>query len=175
MKKLIVALMLVSGFAGTLHAQVPENTTVKVGQKAPELKFQNPEGKTIELSKIAKDHVVLVDFWASWCRPCRTANPRLVDLYNRYQGKKIKGAKKGFTILSVSMDQKKEAWVKAIADDKLTWEYHMSDLGGWDSKPAQIYGVQYIPQAFLVGSDGKVIGTYQFAEQAEADLQKMLK
>src|SRR5690606_39399150 len=65
LKKLIVALMLMGGFAGTLHAQVPENTTVKVGQKAPELKFENPEGKMIELSKIAKDHVVLVDFWRS--------------------------------------------------------------------------------------------------------------
>ncbi len=174
MKKLLVALLL-SCTSQAVMAQVPENTTIQIGQKAPELKFPDPEGKTLELSKIAKDRVVLVDFWASWCRPCRTANPRLVDLYNRYKDKSFKSAKKGFTILSVSLDKAKAPWIKAIQDDKLTWEYHMSDLGGWESKTAQIYGVQYVPQAFLLGPDGKVLGKYMFAEQAEADLQKLLK
>ena len=175
MKKLLVALLLSCGWTGVLQAQNMENTTIKVGTKAPELKFSNPKGETLELSKIAKDRVVLVDFWASWCRPCRGANPRLVDLYNRYKDKDFKGAKKGFTILSVSMDQNKDALVKAIEDDKLAWEYHMSDLGGWESKPAVIYGVQFIPQAFLLGPGGKVLGAYQMAEQAEAELQKMVK
>jgi thiol-disulfide isomerase/thioredoxin len=173
MKKLLVALLLSLGVMGA-HAQY-ENTTIKVGQKAPELKFNNPSGEQLDLAKISKDRIVLLDFWASWCRPCRNANPKLVEIYNRYKDKDFKTAKKGFTIVSVSLDQKKEAWEKAISDDKLAWEYHMSDLGGWESKAAQLYGVQFIPQAFLVGPDGKVLATYQMAEQAEADLQKLLK
>jgi len=173
MKKLLVALLLSCGVMGA-HAQY-QNTTVKVGQKAPELKFNSPSGDQLDLAKISKDRVVLLDFWASWCRPCRNVNPKLVEMYNRYKDKEFKTAKKGFTIVSVSLDQKKEAWEKAIADDKLAWEYHMSDLGGWESKAAQLYGVQFIPQAFLVGPDGKVLATYQMAEQAEADLQKLLK
>ncbi|HTM67286.1 MAG TPA: thioredoxin family protein [Flavipsychrobacter sp.] len=173
MKRLVVALLLSCGVMGA-HAQY-QNTTIKVGQKAPELKFDSPSGDQLDLAKISKDRVVLLDFWASWCRPCRNANPKLVEMYNRYKDKEFKTAKKGFTIVSVSLDQKKEAWEKAIADDKLAWEYHMSDLGGWESKPAQLYGVQFIPQAFLVGPDGKVLATYQMAEQAEADLQKLLK
>jgi thiol-disulfide isomerase/thioredoxin len=173
MKKLLVALLLSCGITGA-YAQY-ENRSIKVGQKAPELKFDSPAGDQLDLAKISKDRVVLLDFWASWCRPCRNANPKLVELYNRYKDKEFKTAKKGFTIVSVSLDQKKEAWEKAISDDKLAWEYHMSDLGGWESKAAQLYGVQFIPQAFLVGPDGKVLATYQMAEQAEADLQKMLK
>lgn len=175
MKKLLVALML--GFAAPVvaSAQHMENTTIKIGEQAPNLKFASPSGEMLDLSKIAKDRVVLLDFWASWCRPCRAANPRLVDLYNRYKDIQFKSAKKGFTIVSVSLDQRKEAWIKAIADDKLSWEYHMSDLGGWNSKAAQIYGVQFVPQAFLVGPDGKVLGKYMFAEQAEGDIQKMMK
>jgi len=173
MKKILLALALSCGI-GSVNAQF-ENSKIKVGEKAPELKFEDPSGKNIELSKIAKDRVILLDFWASWCRPCRTANPRLVELYDRYKDKDFKSAKKGFTIVSVSLDQNKDAWVKAIADDKLAWEFHMSDLGGWRSKPAEIYGVEFVPQAFLLGPDGKVLAKYQFAEQAEADLQKMLK
>ena len=88
---------------------------------------------------------------------------------------KFKVAKKGFTVLSVSLDQDKDAWVKAISNDKLAWEYHMSDLGGWQSKAAAAYGVGFIPQTFLVGADGKVIGKYMNAEAAEADLKKLLK
>jgi thiol-disulfide isomerase/thioredoxin len=175
MKKLFLSLLICCGVTSGLMAQSYENTAVKKGDKAPELKFVNPQGEFLELSKINKDRYILLDFWASWCRPCRNANPRLVEFYERYKDKKFKDAKKGFTIVSVSLDQNKDAWIKAIGDDKLTWEYHMSDLGGWDSKPAQIYGVQFIPQAFLLGPDGKVISWYQFAEQAEAELQKMLK
>jgi thiol-disulfide isomerase/thioredoxin len=175
MKKLLIALVLSCSVAVSSDAQNMENTTIAIGAKAPDLKFANPKGETLELSKINKDRIVLLDFWASWCRPCRGANPRLVDLYNRYKDKDFKSAKKGFTIVSVSLDQNKDAWVKAIEDDKLAWEYHLSDLGAWNSKAAEIYGIQFIPQAFLVAADGKVIGKYMFAEQAEADLQKMLK
>lgn len=174
MKKLFSTLLLACGVY-MASAQVPANETVQIGQKAPELEFANPAGETLKLSEINKGRVVLIDFWASWCRPCRMANPKLVKLYDEYKDKKIKGAKKGFTILSVSLDQNKDAWVAAIDKDKLAWPYHMSDLGSWNSKAAELYGVQYIPQAFMVDAEGKIIGKYQFAEQAEADLQKMMK
>jgi len=174
MRQLFIALLLSCGITTLSYGQY-ENMKIKVGQTAPELSSPNPAGETLQLTKIAKDHVVLLDFWASWCRPCRGANPKLVAIYNKYKDQKFKSAKKGFTIVSVSLDQNKDAWVKAINDDKLEWPFHMSDLGAWDSKNAEIYGVQFIPQAFLVGPDGKIIGMYNMAEEAEADLAKLAK
>ncbi|HYD20236.1 MAG TPA: TlpA disulfide reductase family protein [Flavipsychrobacter sp.] len=172
MKK-IFATLLLAGSAFAANAQY-ENTKIKVGEPAPELAYNNPEGKTLKLSEISKNRIVLIDFWASWCRPCRMANPRLVKLYHEYKDKKYKEAKKGFTVLSVSLDESKDKWVAAIAKDSLSWEYHMSDLGGWQSKTAAEYGVQFVPQAFLV-MNGKVLGKYNNAEEAEGDLKKMLK
>ncbi len=171
MKKIITTLVVAAGLVFSANAQY-DNTTVKVGQKAPELAFPNPEGKTLKLSEINKGRYVLIDFWASWCGPCRMSNPGLVAMHKEYSNKKFKGAKKGFTVLNVSLDQKKDAWVAAIAKDNLTWENHMSDLGGWNSKSAALYGVQYIPQAFLVGPDGKILGMYNRSEEAKAELDK---
>ncbi len=157
----------------TAQAQY-ENTKIKVGEAAPELAYNDPEGKPLKLSEISKNRIVLIDFWASWCRPCRMANPRLVKFYHEYKDKKYEGAKKGFTVLSVSLDEGKEQWKAAIAKDSLTWEYHMSDLGGWKSAAAEQYGVQYVPQAFLV-LNNKVLGKYNTAEEAEAELKKLEK
>jgi thiol-disulfide isomerase/thioredoxin len=151
-----------------------ENTKIQVGQPAPDLAYSNPKGDTLKLSEIGKKRVVLIDYWASWCRPCRMANPRLVKLYNEYKDKKFKNAKKGFTVLSVSLDRSKDDWIAAIAKDSLSWEYHISDLGYWNSKAAEQYGVQFVPQAFLV-ADGKIVGKYANAEAAEEDLKKLLK
>lgn len=148
---------------------------MQIGQKAPELAFSSPDGKTLKLSEINKGRVVLLDFWASWCGPCRRSSPALVALYEKYKDQKFNGAKNGFTIVSVSLDQHKEAWLKAIEDDKYVWPYHMSDLGAWQSKPADIYGVQFIPQAFLLSPDGKIIGKYMFADQADGELKKLVK
>ena len=172
MKKAGFIFALALSLAATAQAQY-ENTKIKVGQKAPELAYPTPEGKTLKLSELNKGRYVLLDFWASWCGPCRRANPRLVQLFNEYSTQEFKGAKKGFTILSVSLDAKKEAWVKAIEQDSLKW-YHMSDLGSWNSKTAATYGVAFVPQAFLVGPDGKIVGKYMFAEQVEEDLKKAL-
>lgn len=172
MKKLLTILALSLSITA-VRAQEYANRVIEVGKKAPELALSNPQGKPQKLSEMTKGHVVLLDFWASWCRPCRAANPQVVALYNKYKEKKFKGAKKGFTIVSVSLDQNKEAWLAAIAADKLIWPNHLSDLGSWNSQAAKIYGVEYIPQAFLIGPDGKILAKYNFAEQAEADLAKM--
>jgi len=175
MKKIIAgcAFMLAATFTAT--AQDYSNTTIQIGQTAPELEFPNPAGEMLKLSEIYKGRVVLLDFWASWCGPCRRASPELVALHNKYKDARFDGGKKGFTIVSVSLDKNKENWVEAIAADSLSWPYHMSDLGAWQSQSAKIYGVAYIPQAFLIGPNGKVIAKYNFASQAVAQLDSMVK
>jgi thiol-disulfide isomerase/thioredoxin len=175
MKKIIAGVALIIAGAFTATAQDYSNQKIKVGEKAPELEFPNPAGETLKLSEIYKGRYVLLDFWASWCGPCRRASPEVVALYKKYKDAPLDKAKKGFTIVSVSLDKNKEAWVGAIAADSLMWPYHMSDLGAWQSKSAEIYGVQYIPQAFLIGPDGVVIEKYNFASLAGAELEKRVK
>lgn len=172
MKHLLLSVCLFA-FLGTATAQ-HRNTKISVGTVAPELVFNNPDGKELKLSDINKKRYVLVDFWASWCGPCRRANPGLVQFYTDYSKKKFKGAKKGLEILSVSLDKDHAAWVKAIKDDSLYWQYHMSDLKGWSSDAATLYGVQFIPQAFLLDPNGKVIGMYLTADQALADIEQLV-
>jgi len=176
MKKILTTLALSFGIIYSVNAQY-ENTRIQVGQKAPDLAFPSPEGKLLKLSEINKGHYVLLDFWASWCGPCRRANPGLVRMYKEYSAKKFKGAKNGFTVVSVSMDKSKEAWVGAIKQDNLDWPYHMSDLVDWNTgqcATANAYGVQYIPQGFLIDPQGKIIGKYGAAEDAEKDIKKLV-
>jgi thiol-disulfide isomerase/thioredoxin len=174
MKKIFTTLALALCVATAANAQY-ENTKISIGQSAPNLVYPSPSGEELDLSKITKGRVVLLDFWASWCGPCRRASPQLVAIYNKYKDQKFKGAKKGFTIVSVSLDQAKEAWTNAIASDNYSWPYHMSDLKQWRSEAAITYGVEFVPQAFLIGPDGKVIGKYMLADAAEADIEKLLK
>jgi len=143
---------------------------IKVGQPAPEIALEDPNGKLMKLSDL-KGQVVLIDFWASWCGPCRKANPHVVEMYDKYN-------KDGFTVYSVSldgldtrtknryggnesqikvqMDRSKERWLAAIEKDNLKWNYHVSDLKKWESIAAAEYGVRSIPQTFLVGKDGLI-------------------
>jgi thiol-disulfide isomerase/thioredoxin len=154
-------------------ANAQNNEVIKIGMKAPELAYNNPEGKKLKLSEINKGSYVLLDFWASWCGPCRRSNPGLVKMYKEYSAKTLKGTKKGLTIVSVSLDKSKDAWVNAIKMDNLSWPYHMSDLGYWQSQAAATYGIQSIPQAFLIDPQGKIVGAYQAAEEAEGDIRKL--
>jgi len=175
MKKIIAGIAMVLAASFTATAQDYSNQKIKLNEKAPELQFPNPAGEMLTLSEIYKGHYVLLDFWASWCGPCRRASPELVALYNKYKDLQFDKANCGFTIVSVSMDKNKDAWLGAIVADSLVWPYHMSDLGAWNSQSAKIYGVEYIPQAFLIDPSGKVIGKYNFASLAAADLDKHLK
>lgn len=118
------------------------------GGEAPDFTMNNRDGKPVKLSDF-RGKVVLVDFWASWCGPCRRENPHVVEAYNKYHPK-------GFDVLGVSLDKTKEPWLAAIEKDGLIWN-HVSDLKGWSNDAARLYGVTSIPHTVLVGKDGKII------------------
>ncbi len=145
----------------------------KAGDKAIDLAYPNPQGEVMELSSLKKK-IVLIDFWASWCGPCRRTNPSLVKLYDKYKDAKFKDAK-GFEIYSVSLDRNKKAWEAAILKDGLVWDYHVSDLKGWSAEGAAKYGVRSIPQTFLVDQDGFIIGRNLRHHDLDFELNKRLK
>lgn len=120
-----------------------------VGSIAPELNFPSPDGKVITLESL-RGNYVLIDFWASWCRPCRAENPNVVKLYNEYKDK-------GFTVYSVSLDRDKNRWIGAIKQDNLTWPNHVSDLKQWKSEAVKTYGFKGIPFTVLIDKEGKII------------------
>jgi thiol-disulfide isomerase/thioredoxin len=143
------------------------------GDRAPELAFQSPQGKTIALSAF-RGKLVLIDFWASWCMPCRIENPNLVSLYNKYKDLKFTSGN-GFTIYSVSLDLKMELWTDGIDKDGLLWEAHVSDLKGWDSAPAATYEVASIPANFLIDGNGIIIAKNLRAGALESTIRGLLK
>ena len=182
MKKIInISLIILLSFGLYDFIDYPTNKESKfedkvgtnIGDIAPELSFKNPDGKTMTLSSL-RGKYVLVDFWASWCFPCRRENPNIVSAYNKYSKSKFKNAK-GFKIYSVSLDKSKEAWIKAIEQDKLTWKEHVSDLKGWGSQGAGIYGVRGIPTNFLLDADGKIIAKNLRGIALHKELDKLVK
>lgn len=168
-----------------MEAQNP----IKVGNSAPNISMANPNGKEYSLEEL-KGQIVLLDFWASWCGPCRRENPNVVRVYEQYKNQ-------GFTVFSVSLDgldsrskaryngdenrieaeleKSRQKWVAAIEKDGLPWEYHVSDLKKWESAAGRLYGVRSIPYTVLIDRDGKIAATkLRGAEQIEAELKKLL-
>jgi len=135
------------------------------GAVAPDFAQNDPEGKSIKLSEL-RGKVVLVDFWASWCGPCRKENPNVVKMYNRFKDK-------GFEILGVSLDKSKGPWLKAIAKDKLSW-YHVSDLRGWKNEVAQLYSVTSVPATVLLDQEGRIVARNLRGPQLEAKVAEIL-
>lgn len=143
-------------------------TKTENGKEAPDFVQNTAEGKPVRLSDF-RGKYVLIDFWASWCGPCREENPNVVKVYNQYK-------EKGFTVLGVSLDMpgQKEAWLKAIEKDQLTWT-QVSDLKGWENDAAKVYGVRAIPENFLIDPAGKIIGRNLRQEGLQEELAKIFK
>lgn len=146
--------------------------TTDSGQIAPNIRLLNTVGDTIQLNDL-RGKVVLIDFWASWCRPCRNENPNLVEAYSKYNKSKFKTGK-GFEIFSVSLDKNAEAWKKAIENDQLVWKNHGIDQVG---DAAKLYHVNSIPSGFLIDGNGKIVaqGASLRGIGLHIEIEKLLK
>ncbi|MBO9561849.1 MAG: TlpA family protein disulfide reductase [Niastella sp.] len=159
MKQIIFSSLLLIGISATLHAQP------KKGEKVPDIAIPDVEGKTVKLSSL-KGKVVLIDFWASWCGPCRKAMPGLRNAYAAYKSK-------GFEIYGISLDERKPDWHKAITADKITW-IQVNEPGGWESRTAKAWNIEQLPSSFLLDKEGKVIAIDPTEKELTALLQAQL-
>ena len=144
------------------------------GDDAIDITLKNPQGKDMSLSEL-EGYVVLLDFWASWCGPCRRKNPEIVKLYNEYKAKKYIKGTKGFEVFSVSLDKSQKSWEAAIEKDQLDWNYHVSDLKGWSSAGGAKYGVRTIPTTYLIDEEGVIIGRNLSSAAIMHELEKRVK
>lgn len=178
---LMVSAMIWSGWTSNdeLTIDAPEVVVVtgkvgtQVGDEAPEIAMNNPKGKEMKLSDLRGSYV-LIDFWASWCGPCRRENPNVVRAYQKYKKAKFKDGD-GFDVFSVSLDSDIPRWEAAIDKDGLNWKHHVSDLKKWDNEAAAMYGVSSIPMSFLVDPNGIIVAKNLRGIELHRQLDKYVK
>ena len=152
---------------GANKARSSKNSLYGVGDVAPEIAMRDPDGVERKLSDL-KGKVVLLDFWASWCGPCRRENPNVVNAYNEYQSQ-------GFEVFSVSLDKQADRWAQAIEQDGLVWPNHVSDLNGWQNAASRAYGVTSIPHAVLIDQDGVIAATHLRGRALQQKINELLQ
>lgn len=154
-------------YAEILRKVINSRKVTDVGQKAPNFSVKDIDGKTVSLSDFTGKGYLLIDFWASWCGPCRKENPNVVEAYNKYHDK-------GFDILAISLDKTKEAWLRGIEQDGLKY-HHVSELQYWNSDIARLYGIRSIPSNLLIDKEGKIIAKNLRGEELHEILSQLLK
>lgn len=166
----ILLVLLVVGYAGYYFYKMPK---YKNGQKAPQFKAELIDGNNFELKDL-EGKFVLVDFWGSWCGPCRRENPEIVELFNKYNKATFDNAS-GFEVVSIGVEDREKPWKNAIVKDGLKWQYHIAQLDRFKSPIVSQYGVKEIPTKYLLNENGEIIGVNLSVSEIDRMLSRRLK